>query len=162
MKYSNVYCLKLVIAIALKISLWTVNLMSFDPNRKNKIMSILGRVVPSQRKNRTLLKKQYRWLCLASGYQIIWNTLVKHGFINKKTKKTKKKTKKKKKKDHNIFRSIFRRLFHHNFVICWCIQKRYAEKLFHWTDIYIKINRNFDGIQSHMITAMHIYPILKI
>ena len=77
--------------------------MSFDPNRKNKIMSILGRVVPSQRKNRTLLKKQYRWLCLASGYQIIWNTLVKYGFINKKTKKKQKKKQKKKKKKITIF-----------------------------------------------------------
>ena len=88
MKYSNVYCLKLVIVIALKISLRAVNLMSFDLNRKNKIMSILGRVVPRQRKNRALLKKHYRWLCVASGYQIIWNTLVKHGFIQKKKKIT--------------------------------------------------------------------------
>ena len=159
MKYSNVYCLKLVIAIALKISLWTVNLMSFDPNRKNKIMSILGRVVPSQRKNRTLLKKTVQMVMLSFWLPNYMEYTCKAWFYQQQQQKKKKK---KKKKDHNIFRSIFRRLFHHNFVICWCIQKRYAEKLFHWTDIYIKINRNFDGIQSHMITAMHIYPILKI
>ena len=38
-------------------------------------------------------KERYRWLYLASGYQIIRNTLVKHGFIEKI--------------GHNVFRSIF-------------------------------------------------------
>ena len=32
-------------------------LISFDPNRTKKNMSILGRDIPSQRKNRTLLKR---------------------------------------------------------------------------------------------------------
>ena len=48
MKYSNVYCLKSGYKLLI--------LISFDPNRKNKIMSIPGRDIPSQRKKRTLLK----------------------------------------------------------------------------------------------------------
>ena len=89
-EYSNVYCLKSVKAIAFKIWLWVVNSYIFWSKQKKKIMSILGKDIPSQRKNRTLLKRRHRWLCLASVYQIIWNTLVKHGFINnKKTKKKK-------------------------------------------------------------------------
>ena len=51
-------------------------------------MSILGRDIPSQRKNRT-----YRWLCLASGYQI-YGIRLQSIVLWKKT-------------DHNIFRSIF-------------------------------------------------------
>ena len=56
-------------------------LISFDQNRKKKIISILGRDIPSQ--IGLFWKERYRWLCLASVYQIIWNTLVKHGFIEK-------------------------------------------------------------------------------
>ena len=126
-EYSNVYCLKSVKAIAFKIWLWVVNSYIFWSKQKKEIMSILGKDIPSQRKNRTLLKRRHRWLCLASVYEIIWNTLVKHGFIQKK-----------KKNEH-----IWNRIFHWNFVTCWCIQKRYAAKLLHWTDIHIKINRNF-------------------
>ena len=46
-------------------------------------MSILGRDTQEIIKGKIGLfeKEQYRWLCLASGYQIKWNTLAKHGFV---------------------------------------------------------------------------------
>ena len=57
-------------------------------------MSILGRDIPSQRKNRTLLKRTVQMVMLSFWLPDLWNTVVKHGFIEKKI-------------DHNIFRSIF-------------------------------------------------------
>ena len=92
-------------------------------------MSILGKDIPSQRENSTLLKRMVQMVMLSFwlpnymeyackawfyrkkkkidhnifwsivGYQNKWKTLLKHGF----------KKKKKKKVDHNIFRSIFGR-----------------------------------------------------
>ena len=65
MKYPNVYCLKSVIAVALKFGCELLILISFDPNKKKKIMSILGRDIPSQRKNRTLLKRMVQMVMLS-------------------------------------------------------------------------------------------------
>ena len=51
MIYYNVYCLKSIIAI--------------DPSRKKKIMGILGGDIPSQRKNRALLKRKAQIVMLS-------------------------------------------------------------------------------------------------
>ena len=65
--------------------------MSFDPNRKNKIMSILGRVVPSQRKNRTLLKKTVQMVMLSFWLPNYMEYTCKVWFYQQKNKKKKKK-----------------------------------------------------------------------
>ena len=72
--------------------------MSFDPNRKNKIMSILGRIVPSQRKNRTLLKKTVQMVMLSFWLPNYMEYTCKAWFYQQKNKKNKKKQKRKKKK----------------------------------------------------------------
>ena len=51
MIYYNVYCLKSRVAI--------------DPSGKKKIIGILGRDIPSQRKNRTLLKRTVQMVMLS-------------------------------------------------------------------------------------------------
>ena len=77
--------------------------MSFDPNRKNKIMSILGRVVPSQRKNRTLLKKTVQMVMLSFWLPNYMEYTCKAWFYQQKNKKNKKKNKKEKKKRSQYF-----------------------------------------------------------
>ena len=65
--------------------------MSFDPNRKNKIMSILGRVVPSQRKNRTLLKKTVQMVMLSFWLPNYMEYTCKAWFYQQQQQKKKKK-----------------------------------------------------------------------
>ena len=120
MKYYNVYCLKSLIIIVLKIWLWVVNPYIFwSKHEKNY-----------EHSGKRYSKSKKKWLRLASVYQIIWNTLVKHGFIEKN-------------ESQYFWEHIWNRIFQFNFVKCWCIQKRYAAQLLHWTDIHIQINRTF-------------------
>ena len=77
--------------------------MSFDPNRKNKIMSILGRVVPSQRKNRTLLKKTVQMVMLSFWLPNYMEYTCKAWFYQQQQQQQKKKKKKKKKKNNTKF-----------------------------------------------------------
>ena len=77
--------------------------MSFDPNRKNKIMSILGRVVPSQRKNRTLLKKTVQMVMLSFWLPNYMEYTCKAWFYQQQQQQKKKTKKKQKKKKITIF-----------------------------------------------------------
>ena len=61
------------------------------------MMSILGRNIPSQRKNRTLLKRMIHMVMLSFWLSNYMEYACKAWFYQKKKKKI----------DHNIFRSIF-------------------------------------------------------
>ena len=120
MKYSNIYCLKSLIAIALKIWLWVVNPYIFWSKQEEKTMSILGRHFPSQRKNRSLQKITVQIVMLSFWLPSYLEFSCKPWFYRKK--------------QITIFLGAY--IFHWNFVKCWCIQKRYAAKLLQWNDIH--------------------------
>ena len=112
-------------------------------------MSILGRDIPSQRKNRTLLKRTVQMLMLSFLLPNYMQYVCKAWFYRKKI-------------DHNIFRSIFGTGYFIGISLhVGAFKKMQQNCSIELTFISREIGI-FGGIQPRMITTLHIYPIFKI
>ena len=109
-------------------------------------MSIQGRDIPSQKKNRTLLKRTVQMVMLSFGLPNYMEYACKAW----------------KKVDHNIFRSIFGTGYFIGISLhVGAFKKMQQNCSIELTFISREIGI-FGGIQPRMITTLHIYPIFKI